>query len=215
MGCASLPGGPGEAYAAPGVRHPCNHAPWNQKTKRPQGPAHAPSWAGGEGGGQAGPESRDRGQLPSHQFPGASAPPASGPAKGSSTPPPRPGKERRAEAAGSPFRGSLWGPPPAPRVPPSGPQAPTPPGSAAHRGKQQASWDVSFWRNHYGGRVRLERSPAGPRGSGPSSADPREAGQGLARRSEARLPSRIPGCPGPRRWPGGEANALRLPPRRR
>lgn len=75
---------------------------------------------GGEGGGPEGPESRNLGQLPSHQFPGASAPPASGPAKGSSTPPPRPGKEGRAEAAGSPFRCSLWGPLPAPPRDPHG-----------------------------------------------------------------------------------------------
>lgn len=85
------------------------HATWNQKTKTVTGTRTRPL-LGGRVGGQEGPEGRDLGQRPCHPFPGASALPASSPA-------PRPGKEGRAEAAGPPFRGSLWEPLLPPRAP--------------------------------------------------------------------------------------------------
>lgn len=92
----------------------------------------------------AGLKNRNPGQLQRHQFSalrggkGARLWTASHRAKGRSTHPLRPRKERRAEATGCAFRGSLWGRLHLPACPLQGPGAPTPSGSTERRVKQLA-----------------------------------------------------------------------------
>lgn len=139
------------------------------------------------GVGQEGRGSSDPGQLPRHAPPVPWALPAPSPAPRL----PRPGEAGRAEAAGPAHRGSLCAP--------CGPaRKRCAPGRAAGPGFTRASWEVSFRKNHYGGR--LDKNPAGKKGGcGPAPADPREAGQGRARGSERELgpPRLAPRPPSP------------------